>query len=103
MGSGKKQARAIEAAANQQAEATRQSAEAASRAARESAAQAQRQIEQNAARNAAVGVASEALAVPLENADVQLEATNAGASVAGTARKRRASFGLGTASSGVNI
>lgn len=97
----KTQARAAKAAAAETAEATRVSSEAASKATRESAAQATRQQEANAARNAAVSAASDALSVPLESPDVLLDESSS-ASSAGTARKRRSSFGVGY-NSGVNI
>lgn len=97
-----KQARAVTAAAETQAAATRAAAEASSKAAREAAEQAARQQEATAARSAAAGAAADALNRPLEAADVQL-APDVG-SVAGTARKRRQTFGIGVqAPTGVNI
>lgn len=95
---------AAERGAEEQAKAIRDSAAKAAAAASESAAQAARTQEQAAARTAAEGAASDALSKPLENADVQIGGVNDGTtSAAGLSRKRRQTFGVGSASSGVNI
>jgi hypothetical protein len=89
-------------AADIQAAAVRQSAADAAKQAQEAAAQTARMQEQTAARSAAQGAAADALAVPLENADVQI-GPNPIESVSATARKRRQTFGIGSASAGVSI
>lgn len=94
-------AKATREAAEKQAEATRKASETAAASARESAAQMSRQQELQAGRNAAEGAAADALSKPMEVADVQLDEPT-GSSSAGTARKKRATFGTGY-SSGVNI
>ena len=93
---------ATERGAEAQAAATRSAAEATSRTAQEAAAQAARQQEQAASRAAAQGAAEDALNRPMENPDVQLTAPGT-ESAAATSRRRRQTFGVGTASSGVNI
>lgn len=93
-----------ERAAEDQAAAIRKSSEQAAKAASEAAAQSARQQEQTAARNAAEAAAADALNKPMENADVQIGGLpNAEQSVSATARKRRQTFGMGSAGSGVNI
>ena len=93
---------ATERSAQEQADATRQAASAAARSAQEAAAQSARQQENNAARAAAEGAASDALSKPLENADVQL--TQVGTeSASAQSKKRRQTFGIGSAGTGVNI
>lgn len=99
-GSGAAKRRA-EAAADEQAASIKASSEQAAKATRESAAQAARSQEAAAARSAAEGAASDALAVPLENPDIQIGGP-VDESVSKQARKRRQTFGVG-ASSGVNI
>lgn len=96
------QADAMERSANAQADAVKASAEQSAKTAQESAAQAARLQESAAARNAAQGAASDALNKPLDNPDVQLAGPQE-QSAAGTARKRRGSFGIGTSGTGVNI
>lgn len=97
-----KAAKAATEGARVQAEATRQASESAAAAARASAAQAAKQQEAAAARAAAEGKAADTLATPAESPEVRLDAPT-GESAAGTARKRRQQFGLGTSSSGVQI
>lgn len=99
-GADKAAAAARESAAIQ-AEATRKAAEAAEKSTREAAQQAARQQESSAARNAAESAAADALAKPMEEADVNVAAP--GASTSATARKRRQQFGLGSGDTGVNI
>ena len=93
-----------ERAATEQSAAIRKSAEQAAKASQEAAAQSARQQEQTAARNAAESAAADALNKPMENADVQIGGLpNAEQSVSATARKRRQTFGVGSAGAGVNI
>ena len=95
---------AAERGAEEQSRAIRESASKAAAQANEAAAQAARSQEQSAARNAAEGAASDALSKPLENADVQIGGVKDGSvSSAGLSRKRRQTFGVGSAGSGVNI
>lgn len=94
-------AKATENAARVQADATRAAAEQSAQAARDAAAQAAQQQSLTAARNAALTSAAEQTNKPLENPEVLLDAP-ADTSSAATARKRRATFGVGT-SGGVNI
>lgn len=96
------QADAMERSAEQQAQAVKQAAELSAKTAQEGAAQAARLQESSAARNAAQSAAAETMSKPLENADVQLGAKDTGSAV-GAVRKRRASFGVGVPSNGVNI
>ena len=59
----------------------------------------------NSAANAIIsaeGAAADALSKPMQAADVQL-APSTGESVSATAKKRRQTFGIGSAGSGVNI
>ena len=93
---------AAERGAMEQANATREAAARAAASAQEAAAQTGRQQEANAARAAAEGAASDALAKPVENPDVQL-APSSGESVSAQAKKRRQTFGVGSAGTGVNI
>lgn len=96
------QADATRQAADQQAAATREAADQTARANQEAAAQTARQQEIAAARIAAQGAAADTLDKPLENPDVQLTAAPvAGASA--TLKKRRATFGVGSADTGVRI
>lgn len=95
-------AKATENAARVQAEATRAAADQAAVATREAAAQSARQQELTVARLAATQTASEQAATPMENPEVSLS-TPAPESASGAARKRRAAFGLGSASTGVQI
>ena len=95
-------AKATENAARTQAEATRAAADQAAAATQEAAAQSARQQELTAARLAATQTAAEQAATPVENAEVSLDAP-ATDSASATARKRRAAFGLGSASTGVQI
>lgn len=88
--------------ANAQAEATRRAAESATKATQEAASQAARQQESQAARAAAQGAAADLLEKPMENPDVQLDDVS-GVSASATAKKRRQSFGVGSAGTGVNI
>ena len=90
-------------AADAQANASRAAAQLASKNTQEAAAQSARQQEQGAARAAAQGAAADAQAKPLQEADVQLAAGPVGGSVSANARKRRQTFGIGSAGSGVNI
>ena len=92
---------AAQRAADQQAASLKASSEQAAKVARDSAQQAATAQAAAAARNAAVGAASDALEVPLDNPDVQLSGP-APVSAGETARKRKATFGVG-ANTGVNI
>lgn len=94
---------ATERGAEQQAQAIRDSATKAAQQAQEAAAQTARAQEASAARNAAEGAAADAMARPMENPDVQIGVATGGQSAAGTARRRRAQFGMGGGNSGVNI
>ena len=93
---------AAERAGEDQAAATRNAADRAAKAAQEAAAQTARTQEAAAARAAAEGAAADAISKPVENPDVQL-ATPVAESASGAAKKRRSTFGVGSAGSGVNI
>lgn len=98
----RKAGKAQERAATQQADENRKAAESAAKANQESAAQAARQQEQAAARAAAQAKAAEDTK-PVDDApDVKLvdPEDEKGTSAA---RKRRQSFGIGSAATGVNI
>jgi hypothetical protein len=91
-------------AAEDQAAAVRAAGERAAKAAQDAAVQASKQMEMSAARTAAEGAAADALSKPVENADVQLNGpVDTTQSAAASARKRRQTFGVGSAASGVNI
>jgi len=97
-------AAAAERSAEEQAQALRESATKSAAQANEAAAQSARQQEQAAARNAAEGAAADALAKPMQSADVQISGvTDPNSSASGLARKRRQQFGMGSSNSGVNI
>lgn len=90
--------------ADEQANAIRDSSQKAANAAREAAAQSARQQEAAAAQRAAEGAAADTLNKPLENADVQLSGvTDPSQSASAANKKRRQTFGIGSAGSGVNI
>jgi len=95
-------AAATTAAADQQASATREAAAQTARANQEAAAQTARAQELAAQRIAAQGAAADTLATPIETPDVQL-GTPAATSASASVRKRRATFGVGSAGTGVNI
>jgi hypothetical protein len=95
------QADAAQRAADEQASATRSAADAAARSSQEQAAQAARSMEANAARATAQAAAADAASKPVENVDVNLGKAS-GVSASGTARNRRAKFGVGT-TGGVSI
>lgn len=95
-------ARATMRAAETQAAATREAADATSKANQEAAAQTARQQELAAQRIAAQGAAADTLATPIDTPDVQLDAPDT-TSASAAVRKRRATFGVGSASTGVNI
>jgi hypothetical protein len=98
------QADATRRAAEDQAAAIRESAARAAKSAQDAAVQAGTQQTLNAARDAATSAATDKLDKPVENADVQLSGpTDPTASASATARKRRQTFGIGSASSGVQI
>lgn len=93
---------ASKAEANKQAEAVRKAGEKAAAQSQEAARQASRQQEMSAAREAAQGAAADAKDTPMETPDVQLDGVQT-QSASGQSRKRRQSFGIGSAGSGVNI
>jgi hypothetical protein len=91
-------------AAEDQAAAVREAGQRAAKSAQDAAVQAGTQQTLNAARDAATSAAADKLDKPVENADVQLAGpTDPTSSAAATARKRRQTFGVGSASSGVQI
>lgn len=93
---------ATERGAEEQAAAVRDAATKAAAQANEAAAQAARSQADAAARAAAQGKAADLLSKPVENADVNI-GQPATESAAGATRKRRTTFGVGSANSGVNI
>ena len=97
-----KVAEATERQAQAQAEATRQAAEQSAQAARQAADQSAQQQQMVAARNAANEQAASTANKPLENPEVLLDLPT-DKSATNTSRKRRASFGVGVSSGGVNI
>lgn len=88
--------------ASAQEAATKAAAAAAQQQLMQSAKSAAEQQAQMAARSAAEDKASDAVAKPLDNADVQLD-ENSPDSVTATRNKRRASFGRNYSSGGVSI
>ena len=96
------QADIAERSAAAQAASVREAAERSAKATQEAAAQTARVQEQAAARAAAEAKAADVLAKPVENVDVQLGGVPT-ESASASARRRRATFGVGVRSSGVNI
>lgn len=90
---------AAQRGADEQAAATRQAADQAAAAAREAAQQSATMQSDSAARNSALSASAEALAVKPETPTVVIDDKVA----SGAAAKRRQKFGIGSASSGVNI
>lgn len=85
-----------------QAANTRAQADATAKATKEATIQAARVQESAAARASAQSAAADQLSKPLENADVALTPST-GESAVSQSRKRRQSFGIGSANTGVNI
>ena len=97
------QADAISRGAQEQAAATRAAADQAATATREATKQSAQQsaalAANSAARSAALSASEDAISKPPENPEVKIEEEVP----AGTAKKRREKFGIGSAGTGVNI
>ena len=89
--------------ADAQAVAIREASQKSAAAAQAAATQLARQQESGAARAAAEGAAADALSAPVENPDVQLGGVKDQQTASAANKKRRQTFGIGSAGSGVNI